>query len=163
MPASLALVAGVSAALYTLAPAGWYKLCLDQPEVCAVRHGDLVPTLAMVDAVNRRVNAAMAPRREPAGADVWTVGGKVGDCEDYALAKRAALIGMGVPSGHARIATGRLKSGEGHAVLIVTTDAGDRVLDNRTDRLRPLADAGFRIEAIQSAADPRIWLRAAPR
>lgn len=49
-------------------------------------------TLALVDRVNRQVNGAMRPQAEAGNADVWKIGGATGDCEDYALTKRAALL-----------------------------------------------------------------------
>ena len=61
------------------------------------------------------------------------MGGVSGDCEDYALAKRDALIAAGIGSANARIATGVLPSGEYHAMLIVSTKRGDFVLDNLTN------------------------------
>ena len=51
-----------------------------------------------------------------------------GDCEDIALAKQASLSEMDIPS---FIATCWTETGIYHAVLIVPTDRGDFVLDNR--------------------------------
>lgn len=160
MSASLALVAGMTAALYTLAPTGFYRFCADQPTACAPRGGDVVPTVPMLDGVNRRVNAAIRPKAEAPGRDVWRIGGNSGDCEDYALTKRAALLKAGVASSRLRLAVGTLANGEGHAVLVVATCCGELVLDNRTDRLLPPSAARIRWRSIQSPDDPRMWLRA---
>ena len=63
--------------------------------------------------------------------DFWTIPTDGwGDCEDFVLAKRKALVSAGVPRRALRIAVGRLPSGEAHAVLIVATDQGDYVLNN---------------------------------
>ena len=51
-----------------------------------------------------------------------------GDCEDIALAKQASLLDQGIPS---FIATCWTETGEYHAVLIVPTNRGDFILDNR--------------------------------
>ena len=83
----------------------------------------------------------------------------MGDCEDYALAKRDALIAAGIGSANALLATGVLPSGEYHAVLIVTTKRGDFVLDNLTNELRPLGQQSATIISVQSARDPWLWQR----
>ena len=144
---------------YTLAPTGFYALCAEQPRQCepvAPRRG---VALNEIDTVNRRINAAIRPQPEPPGQDIWKVGGASGDCEDYALAKRDALIAAGIGSANARIATGVLPSGEYHAVLLVSTKRGDFVLDNLTNELRPLGRQFATIVSVQSARDPRLWQR----
>lgn len=161
MSASLALIAGMTAAMYTLAPSGFYRFCAEHTVSCSPRFGDVIPSVPMVDAVNRQVNAEMTPTAEADGADVWKVGGKTGDCEDYALTKRAALLKAGVASSRLRLATGITSSGEGHAVLVVTTDVGDLVLDNRTNALMPPEMGRLSIKTIQSSENPRMWLRVA--
>lgn len=60
-----------------------------------------------------------------------------GDCEDYALAKRQVLIDNGVPSAalsiaHVYVKPRKKESTGSHAVLVVRTNEGDYVLDNRT-------------------------------
>src|SRR5690554_6240136 len=54
-----------------------------------------------------------------------------GDCEDFALAKRAALIERGWHPGNLLISVVRQPDGIGHAVLMVRTDRGDLILDNQ--------------------------------
>lgn len=144
---------------YTLAPTGFYVLCANQPRQCepvAVRRP---VAIREIDAVNRRVNAAIRPQPEPPGQDIWKVGGSAGDCEDYALAKRDALIAAGVGSANARLAVGVLPSGEHHAALIVSTRRGDFVLDNLTNGLRPLGQQSATSISVQSARGPRLWQR----
>jgi len=51
-----------------------------------------------------------------------------GDCEDHCIAKQASLLDQGIPS---FIATCWTETGEYHAVLIVPTNRGDFILDNR--------------------------------
>ena len=144
---------------YTLAPTGFYKLCADQPRQCEPVASRRLLSVGEIVAVNRRVNAAIRPQPEPPGQDIWKVGGASGDCEDYALAKRDALIAAGLGSANARLAVGVLPSGEYHAVLIVTTKRGDFMLDNLTNELRPLGRQNFTLISVQSARDPRLWQR----
>jgi predicted transglutaminase-like cysteine proteinase len=101
----------------------------------------------------------MKPRRETGGTDVWKTGGPTGDCEDFALTKREELIKAGVSSSAARVATGSISSGERHAVLVVTTEAGEFVMDNLTNQLLPVGRALFTVETIQSEKDPRVWVK----
>ena len=144
---------------YTLAPTGFYALCAEQPRQCEPVAARRPVGLSEIDAVNRRVNAAIRPQPEPPGQDIWKVGGASGDCEDYALAKRDALIAAGLGSANARLVVGILPSGEYHAVLIVSTRRGDFVLDNLTNELRPLGQQPATIISVQSARDPRLRQR----
>lgn len=87
-----------------------------------------------VNGINRRLNRAIrhVEDRDLHGeADRWTlpVAGE-GDCEDYVLAKRAALIAAGVPAGALSIAIVETTWGETHAVLLLASDRGEYVLDS---------------------------------
>jgi predicted transglutaminase-like cysteine proteinase len=50
------------------------------------------------------------------------------------------------------------EAGEGHAVLMVTTDKGDFVLDNRRSEVLRWSDTHYKFLKRQSQEDPRIWL-----
>lgn len=63
--------------------------------------------------------------------EFWAVADGEGDCEDFALGKRAALHRAGVERSNLRLAVCQAETGEGHGVLVVTTDRGQYVLDNR--------------------------------
>jgi predicted transglutaminase-like cysteine proteinase len=82
------------------------------------------------------VNKAVKPKSdlELYGQDeYWTYPVDAGDCEDYALAKRRALMGDGVSASNLLLTVLRQPNGEGHAVLTVRTNIGDVILDNLTD------------------------------
>lgn len=72
-------------------------------------------------------------------AEQWAIvrGHGAGDCDDYALTKGESLRALGWPLDVLDIATCRLRTGEGHAVLVVRASEGgkpvDYVLDNLTD------------------------------
>ena len=70
--------------------------------------------------------------------------------------KRVHLIARGVPAGALRLAIGLTAQGQGHAVLIVRTTAGDYVLDNLTDQIKPFDQTGHTLTAI-SSNDPKLW------
>lgn len=95
--------------------------------------------------------------------DVWAypVDG-FGDCEDFALAKRRDLIAKGWPSSVLLVTVVRDRRGEGHAVLTVVTDAGDLVLDSRTDRIRVWSETPYTYYQRQSPTNPASWVRLAP-
>jgi predicted transglutaminase-like cysteine proteinase len=99
------------------------------------------PLWRAVTAVNAEINAAIRAeddQRAYRQADYWaipraTVRVKpVGDCEDFALAKRERLLALGVPAETLSIALVRTRTGLSHAVLLVATDEGEYVLDNLT-------------------------------
>jgi len=153
---------------YAMAPTGFYMLCVAVPSACKVTRARAVAaggdglrltldTLKIIDRVNRDVNAAMKPRPEAAGTDVWKIGGSTGDCEDYALTKRAALLRKGFPSAAllmTAVVTGR---GEDHAVLLVRTDRGDFILDNLSQTVKPWASTGYTFVSMQTPENPRLW------
>jgi predicted transglutaminase-like cysteine proteinase len=141
------------------APLGYQVMCLKNPEQCkgggkakVEITNDLMATLKRV---NGHVNRSIKPRND-SGADVWSASASSGDCEDYVMAKRAALIRAGVPSSSLRIAYVKTRQGEGHAILVVKTNGKDLVLDNLTATIRPLSQTGYRIISM-SGANPRQW------
>lgn len=140
------------------APVGFQIFCLTHSAHCRGGGSSQVQlTSAVMDtlkSVNSRVNRAIAPRGDR--RDEWAINVSSGDCEDYALTKRAALIGAGLPGGALRIAAATTRSGVGHAVLVVRTDQGDLVLDNLTGTIKPADQSGLRWVAM-TTADGRSW------
>lgn len=65
-----------------------------------------------------------------------------GDCEDYALEKRARLLAAGWSEQAVALAIARLPSGL-HTVLIVQTDLGDFILDNLHATPQPVAGLDY--------------------
>ncbi len=75
----------------------------------------------------------MDDKRHYARAEYWNIPTDgLGDCEDYALTKRQALMAAGFAEPALRIALVMTARGERHAVLTIATDRGDYVLDNLT-------------------------------
>jgi len=91
---------------------------------------------ALLNRVNRSVNRRIRNASDIANygkADYWQApsgNNARGDCEDYVLAKREALIASGVPATALSIAIVETRWGESHAVLLVSGDSGEVVLDN---------------------------------
>lgn len=80
-----------------------------------------------------------------------------GDCEDFALEKRQALIGRGFPAAALALATARSQATGLHAVLIVRTTQGDYVLDNTTPWVLPWRETGYRWQLIQEGESLLNW------
>ena len=141
--------------------------CARNPSECQDNHGQSVVTLTPerlkeLAALNRKINRTIRGRNDDGSnlnGDLWQVNVKSGDCEDFALTKRSKLVSMGWSSRALRIATAVTRSGEGHAVLIVRTDRGDLVLDNRVNTIKYFDRTDLRLEMIQSEADPLVWYR----
>jgi len=88
-------------------------------------------SLALAERIHREVNASTQYR--PDAKDMWQVAGRYGDCEDYALAKRARLLSSGWPVDKQALCICNTEYGECHMVLMVDTDAGVYILDNLRD------------------------------
>lgn len=112
--------------------------------------------LAHAQRVNLAVNRAITPK-EDVGFDSWDIHVTEGDCEDYALQKRADLIALGWPTDHLRIAVARTSHGAPHAVLVARIGATDYVLDNLTGKVLPWDRTGHRFLKLQDRDDPRAW------
>lgn len=140
-------------------PLGYQLMCLKHPAECRGGGAATVAAspqlLAVLQQVNAAVNRQLRPQQDKNG-DVWTVGAKAGDCEDYALTKRRRLIDVGLPASALRIAYVHTRSGAGHAVLVINTVEAQYVLDNLTASIRSLDQSGYEVISMQGA-DPNIW------
>jgi predicted transglutaminase-like cysteine proteinase len=87
-----------------------------------------------VNHINRRLNREIRHVEDldlHGEQDRWTLPvGSRGDCEDFVLAKRAALLDAGVPAEALSIAIVETRLGETHAVLLLASDRGEFVLDS---------------------------------
>ena len=152
------------------APLGWLDFCKRYSGECDDRY--LPPAkLDMTAAIwsdlrgtNDLVNRTIEPEsdRDHWGADErwdFPTDGK-GDCEDYVLMKRKILMTHGYPRQALLIAVVyRPDDKEGHAVLMVKTDAGDLVLDNRRDMILQWNDTGYEFLKRQSQENQNRWVR----
>jgi predicted transglutaminase-like cysteine proteinase len=141
-------------------PLGYSLMCLEHPEQCksggAAQVKATGSVLATLKRVNSHINRSIQPKYDSGDTDTWTINASTGDCEDYVLAKRAALIRAGIPASSLRIAYVKTRRGEGHAILVVKTNGKDLVLDNLTATIKPLSQTGYRIISI-SGANPMKW------
>ncbi len=160
-----AFAAAVIATAPVLPPAAWVEFCGREPAQCErLGDGNTVDLSAGNWQLLRRTNLAVNRQitHRPDSGDKWCINVSHGDCEDYALTKRYRLMAHGWPSGALRIATGMTPEGIGHAVLIVSTNRGDFVLDSRIGLIRTVSETDVVLHKIQSQLDPRLWLRVTP-
>ncbi|WP_137132151.1 transglutaminase-like cysteine peptidase [Rhizobium sp. FY34] len=145
-----------------LAPFGFVSYCVKNQEDCQPATG---PTtigwnygkLRELRSVNYQVNRSIRPVNDAAGTDQWQASVSNGDCEDYVLTKRRELLKRGWPASAMRIAVAMTPDNVGHAVLIVRTDSGDLVLDNRTNSILNWRETDLSWVMIQSGDNPLFW------
>ena len=160
--------AHVQVSQVTQPPRGWVEFCAQQPSECAE------PTTAPRDVllspkawkdlvhVNRWVNETIKPLTD---FEHWGVVERwsypddgYGDCEDYVLLKRRTLIQFGWPREALLVTVVRDTEDKTHAVLTVTTDWGDFVLDNQSADILLWSETGYRFIKRQSQSNPNVWV-----
>jgi len=158
------------------APAGLVDFCARDEADCAptsmVRTTGLTTGAPVVltsarwrelNDVNYAFNHAIRPETDLAlyhKIEYWQYPQGAGDCEDFALAKRRELIARGWPVDSLLFATARIPSRELHAVLVVSTDHGDFVLDNASDFVEPWSTLPYQWVARQMPGEMLSWRRA---
>jgi predicted transglutaminase-like cysteine proteinase len=90
--------------------------------------------------------------------EFWTYPAGYGDCEDFALAKRRQLIEAGWEPSTLLMAVVRESNGDGHAVLMVRTDRGDLVLDNKDGMIRVWTETPYQYVKRQSQEHAAVWV-----
>lgn len=149
-------------------PPGFISFCIRFADQCVTEKAE--PAVATLTAsmweelenVNDQVNHAITPvddLQHYGIIEYWNIptDGK-GDCEDYALMKRQALIAAGISERALRIAIVRTANDEGHAVLTVATDHGDYVLDNLTKDVLSWDHTNYRWIERQDPNDAQAWV-----
>lgn len=148
----------------TSRPYGHVDYCARHTSDCRSRSAAsaLPPArLAVLSKVNVSVNRAIKPvadRKAFGRKEYWTGRTRKGDCEDYALAKRAKLMGRGFKSSQLLLTMGH-NGREAHTVLVVRTRDGDFVLDNLYDEVKPVRSARMSFRKIQAPEHGGRWLK----
>jgi predicted transglutaminase-like cysteine proteinase len=120
------------------------------------------PRVAQLIAINSEVNNSIRQEKDLAlygVADRWMIAPKAGDCEDFALTKKARLIALGWPSAALLIALARTSAGAEHAVLVARTDRGDLVLDSLRREIEGWRPSIYRWTSVQSPTEVWTWYR----
>jgi len=131
----------------------WISFCQSRPRECRVNLSQparitLTPSIwAALAQVNERVNSSILAITDQ---DHWGVLDRwdypddgLGDCEDIQLLKRKLLVQAGLPQRALRMTAVIDEQGQGHAVLMVLTDRGDFILDNKKNAILPWRGTGY--------------------
>lgn len=119
----------------------------------------------LLNRVNQTINMAIRPRDDldlHGVSEYWTLplsveGIAEGDCEDFALEKRRALLEAGIPETALFLAVGHSRATGRHAVLVVSTGSGDYVLDNMTPHIVAWSQAPYTWLMRQMPGDLLAW------
>jgi predicted transglutaminase-like cysteine proteinase len=136
-------------------PIGWVQFCANRAYAAECQFDpqepervELTPKLwRTVTAMNLRVNKEIEPVTD---MDHWGVverwdmaeDGR-GDCEEYVLVKRKRLAEAGIPRRALRVVVVIDEENAGHAVLMLRTDKGDFILDNKRNAVLPWHQTGY--------------------
>jgi predicted transglutaminase-like cysteine proteinase len=151
-------------------PKGYVSFCLRNPEKCRTDAPRLVELDSMrwaqLTSVNFLYNSSITPVPDMEQYGVrerWDVATRYGDCEDFVLAKKSHLAAIGWPKSSLLIAVVDIPNApvleRRHAVLLVMTDQGYYVLDNRSQKVEPWHRAQYKWISVQSAKNPFVWHR----
>lgn len=124
--------------------------------------------IGLLDSVNRNVNNSITQVTDMDGFGVtenWRIPSltsfisDIGDCEDFALAKRKVLIERyGFNRNALSMSVLRRPEGDIHAVLMVRTSYGDYVLDNLEPNVLPWHKTGYTWLKKQEFGKPNTWV-----
>lgn len=151
----------------TLPPVGFVQFCVSNPEDCKSKGGTTFKLAMSPDRwnliyqVNAYVNGKIAPISDQdlyGEPERWAYPTDAGDCEDYLLLKKRSLQELGFPPEALLITVVLDEKNEGHAVLTVTTDGGDFILDNRRNDVLHWSDTNYTFLKRQSHSDPVQWV-----
>ena len=154
----------------TRAPSGFVDFCRRNPKDCDGGPAGTPVALTKetwdeLNDVNVHFNKSIRSETDEKNynrIEYWTYADDgYGDCEDFALEKRRALIKRGWPQSALSLATARNQRGELHAVLIAVTDHGDFVLDNATNFVDLWNKRPYQWVSLQEPDMPMVWHRAA--
>jgi predicted transglutaminase-like cysteine proteinase len=150
----------------TLPPVGFVEFCARNRSQCEPTASSRQTSLSKMAwqqllEVNSYVNSSIEPMSDQelyAVPERWDFPTDAGDCEDYVLLKKQYLETLGFPAHSLLITVVLDEIGEGHAVLTVSTNKGDFVLDNRRDEVLAWSATRYRFLKRQSHDDPRVWI-----
>jgi len=144
-------------------PAGFLGFCVRHLPDCIAKPQEAT-SIELTDAQRRtletvqfKINASIRPREDSDHAWEYPTDG-TGDCNKFALSKRRELIALGWPRNILLLATATTERGEGHLVLVVRTDRGDLVLDNRVSQVVDWSALPYRWISVQSQQSPVRWV-----
>ena len=149
-------------------PFGYIGFCVRNPDECAGGTDNPEPAgmtpekwleLSQVNDYVNRVVPQVSDADLYGRAEWWAFPGeRGGDCEDIVLEKRRLLIQRGWAPENLLVSVVREWNGDGHAVLLVKTDRGEFVLDNKNWDISVWSDSPYQWIKRQSEQRPYIWV-----
>jgi predicted transglutaminase-like cysteine proteinase len=144
-------------------PLGFIGFCLRYRTDCVATSSsavriELTPERrGQLEAAQEKINRQIHPSPNP--QHIWDDPGTgYGDCNNYAIAKRAELIAFGWPREALLLTAAITPGGEGHLVLVAATKEGDLVLDNLQHRVVDWRTLPYRWVERQSEYRAATWV-----
>ncbi|SCZ08618.1 transglutaminase-like cysteine peptidase [Microvirga guangxiensis] len=132
---------------------GWIRFCERNPAECTVDPSEpstidlTAKDWKTLNRINQHVNARIRAKTDKdhwGVEDIWDFAEDgYGDCEDYQLLKRKRLVEAGFPRRALRMTVVIDEEGAGHAVMMVRTNRGDFILDNKRNAILPWHKTGY--------------------
>jgi len=151
----------------TSIPLGHAQFCQVRPIECQ-QNAEFVSYEELTQAkwqqllnINAKFNSEIKPitdRDLYQAEEFWTYPRGYGDCEDYALIKRKALIQAGWAPSTLLVTVVIQPNGEGHAVLTARTDRGDLILDNLEGLVNVWSKTPYKFVKRQSQINAGRWM-----
>ena len=149
-------------------PLGFIGFCLNDPTQCE-GGTDTPKSMQLTQArwnelntINDYVNTNVPQIEDIANYGVsekWSYpNASGGDCEDLVLLKRKMLIARGWSPADLLISVVREWNGNGHAILVASTDKGELVLDNKNWAIVAWNETPYTWIKRQSRERPYIWV-----
>ena len=146
-------------------PSGARQLCRQYNWACSSKASASMSSrqeMQIIQRVNRQVNAttrSVTDQSQYRTAERWALPtSRGGDCEDFALLKKRDLIRAGVDPSKLLIATVLDARRNAHAVLVYRSAAGDLVLDNLTNQIKPWSATEYLFLRMQNPRKPSGWV-----
>ncbi|WP_254435844.1 transglutaminase-like cysteine peptidase [Ruegeria arenilitoris] len=146
-------------------PSGARQLCRQYSWACSGKAAASMSSrqeMQIIERVNRQVNAttrSVTDLSQYRTAERWALPtSRGGDCEDFALLKKRDLIRAGVDPSKLLIATVLDTQRNAHAVLVYRSAAGDLVLDNLTNQIKPWSATHYLFLRMQNPRKPSGWV-----
>ncbi len=148
------------------APFAWVDFCRKYASECRVNTAEperveLTPKLwRQIVALNHKINREIDPVTDMEHwgvVDRWDMAedGR-GDCEEYVLVKRKKLAEAGIPRRAMLVTVVIDEENQGHAVLMIRTDRGDFILDNKRNSVLTWQQTGY-VYVKREAQDRVAW------
>lgn len=149
---------------HAFAPPAFHDFCAREKRLCSTSGSQKLVELtnsrsAELASVNSSVNRRITESSDMATNgtdDDWRVPSRYGDCEDFAILKKAELMKLGWPASALLLTVAR-SGWEGHTVLTVRTSKGDLILDNRSSSVKDWSRTPYRYFARQALGVGKAW------